>query len=94
VYDILRIDSGHFCKSTVDCAGEAMDVNVRAFRTVQQAIDSASGVADVKADTKKESSRRGGLIGGPLRARAISAARRVEIAKKASAARWRKRSTK
>jgi hypothetical protein len=64
-----------------------MDLNVRAFRTVQEALNEPS--SENKA--KKDASRKGGLIGGPSRARSISAKRRSEIAKKASAARWRKR---
>jgi hypothetical protein len=67
-----------------------MDLNVRAFRTVQEALSEKSD--EVLA--RKDASRKGGLIGGPSRARSISAARRVEIAKKASAARWRKRTAR
>lgn len=65
-----------------------MDLNVRAFRTVQEAIreDSSS------PNEKKSASRKGGLIGGPSRARSISAERRREIAQKASNARWAKAS--
>jgi hypothetical protein len=63
-----------------------MDVNVRAFRVVQAAISDSPP----PANTRKEAARKGGLIGGPSRAKTIGAARRVEIAKKASAARWRK----
>lgn len=60
-----------------------MDLNVRAFRTVQAAL------ADPAAsDKRRESARRGGLRGGPSRAIVISAERRVEIAKKANRARW------
>lgn len=64
-----------------------MDLNVRAFRTVQEALKEPSP----EKKGKKDASRKGGLIGGPSRARSISAERRLEIAKKASAARWRKR---
>jgi hypothetical protein len=64
-----------------------MDLNVRAFRTVQEALKDSS--PENKA--KKDASRKGGLIGCSSRARSISAKRRSEIAKKASAARWRKR---
>lgn len=64
-----------------------MDVNVRAFRVVQAAISEHSQVAE---DTKKASARKGGLIGGPSRAKSINAERRREIAKKASNARWSK----
>jgi general stress protein YciG len=64
-----------------------MDVNVRAFRVVQAAISE-------KQDTnpREEAGRKGGLVGGPSRAQSISRERRVEIAKKASAARWGNRS--
>jgi len=64
-----------------------MDLNVRAFRTVQAAL-SENSITEV--DTKKAASRKGGLIGGRARAASISAARRVEIAKKANIARWKK----
>jgi hypothetical protein len=63
-----------------------MDLNVRAFRVVEAAINGPS----TPPDAKKLSSRKGGLSGGPSRARSISRERRIEIAKKASAARWRK----
>jgi hypothetical protein len=62
-----------------------MDLNVRAFRTVQAAL------ADpLLPDKRKESSRRGGLKGGPARANSITKERRRDIALKASAARWKK----
>jgi hypothetical protein len=64
-----------------------MDLNVRAFRVVQAAI---SDCHENAVDAKKASARKGGLIGGPSRARSVSAIRRTEIAKKASAARWSK----
>ena len=60
-----------------------MDVNVRAFKTVQAAISGGQS-----SNPKREASRRGGLKGGPSRAKAMSKERRVEIAKKASRARW------
>lgn len=63
-----------------------MDINVRAFRTVQAALNDHS----TEQDAKKAASRRGGLIGGPARAASISAERRAEIAKKANQARWKK----
>ena len=66
-----------------------MDLNVRAFRTVQEALNEHP----TEQDTKKAASRRGGLVGGPARAASISAERRIEIAKKANAARWQKRKT-
>jgi len=65
-----------------------MDVNVRAFRVVQAAISERT-----EEDERKVSARKGGLIGGPSRAKSISAARRREIAQKASKARWAKMTT-
>jgi hypothetical protein len=64
-----------------------MDLNVRAFRVVQAAIN---GPSATPPDPKKASARKGGLKGGPSRARAISAQRRREIAQKASRTRWSK----
>jgi len=64
-----------------------MDLNVRAFRTVEAAINGLS----TSPDAKKLSSRKGGLSGGPSRASSMSKERRVEIAKKASAARWERK---
>lgn len=65
-----------------------MDVNVRAFRFVQRAINGET----TPQTAKQVSARKGGLRGGPARAKAISPARRAEIARKASAARWNKES--
>ena len=62
-----------------------MDLNVRAFRVVQ-AVTSEPTVID----KRKESARKGGLLGGPSRARSISAKRRKEIAEHANAVRWGK----
>jgi hypothetical protein len=64
-----------------------MDVNVRAFRVVQEAIN---GKCSPESE-RKSASRRGGLKGGPARAQSISSERRSEIARKASRARWAKR---
>lgn len=63
-----------------------MDLNVRAFRVVQEAVNGDSRALN----PKKETSRRGGLKGGPSRARSVSQEERIAIAKKASNARWRK----
>jgi len=64
-----------------------MDLNVRAFRVVQQATDE-----NLSTSTPKQAAaRKGGLVGGPSRAKSISHERRVEIAKKASRARWAKK---
>lgn len=67
--------------------GHDVDINVRAFRVVREAVSGASSAPT----GKKVSAQKGGLVGGPSRAKSISRERRVEIAKKASAARWRKR---
>lgn len=60
-----------------------MDLNVRAFRTVQAALSEP-----VLPDKRKVSSRKGGLRGGPSRAKSMSPQRRAEIAKQASMTRW------
>jgi len=59
-----------------------MDLNVRAFRTVQAALAEPTA-----PDKRKVAARKGGLLGGPSRGRSITAKRRIEIAKQASAAR-------
>jgi hypothetical protein len=43
-----------------------------------------------KAESRVERGRRGGLIGGKSRAERVLATRRVEIARNAARARWRK----
>lgn len=70
-----------------------MDLNVRAFRTVQEAICKRSFVVPPEKTAKKAAARKGGLLGGPSRAMSISAERRIEIARKASKARWAKSKT-
>jgi hypothetical protein len=60
-----------------------MDANVQAFRLVQRATNEA-----LTNKAKEQSSRKGGLKGGPARAKAVSPERRAEIARKASVARW------
>ncbi len=66
-----------------------MDLNARAFRTVQVALSEPSEY--VAPNPRKQSSRKGGLAGGPSRAKSISAERRSTIARQASQARWAKR---
>jgi hypothetical protein len=63
-----------------------MDVNVRAFRTVQEAINEHSN----EVSAKKSASRKGGLKGGKARAASLTPEKRASIAKKASAVRWHK----
>ncbi len=67
-----------------------MDLNVRAFRTVQEALKTGN---PTEIDARKAAARKGGLIGGPARATSISAERRAEIARKASTVRWKKQRT-
>jgi len=64
-----------------------VDINVRAFKVVQEALSGASSASSAK----KLAASKGGLIGGPSRAKSISKERRVEIARKASRTRWQKR---
>lgn len=65
-----------------------MDVNVRAFRVVQEAVNVES--SPHHENKKQQAARLGGLKGGPSRAKSISAERRREIARNASKARWKK----
>jgi hypothetical protein len=65
-----------------------MDLNVRAFRTVQAAL-----AEPIPPNKRKAASSKGGLKGGPARAKSVSSIRRKEIARKASEARWSKPST-
>ena len=69
-----------------------MDLNIRAFRVVQAATTAPKKPTEM--NSKKLAARKGGLIGGPSRARSISAERRREIAQKASKARWSKTATR
>jgi hypothetical protein len=69
-----------------------MDLNVRAFQVVQAATSEYK--EPTVTDAKRDASRKGGLIGGPSRARSVSARRRREIARAASNARWNKASRK
>lgn len=66
-------DTNALAKSIVDIAtGEQRD------ETTSDAIKAAAAVLG----------RKGGLKGGPARAKALSSKKRSEIAKKAAAARW------
>ena len=60
------------------------DLNLWAKRMV----DLATGEAEDKAATP--SARKGGLIGGKARAKALTPEQRTEIARAAAAARWKK----
>ena len=59
-----------------------MDLNVTAFRIVQKATD------ENKREGKISAGQAGGRVGGPARAKKLSAEQRKEIALKASHARW------
>jgi hypothetical protein len=63
-----------------------MDLNVTAFRIVQRLTE-----AENKEDKRTIAGRVGGRVGGPARARKLTAERRKEIADKANKARWAKR---
>jgi hypothetical protein len=67
-----------------------VDLNVRAFRLVQE----ATREIDPAVRAKQEASRRGGKLGGAARARSLSAAARRAIAQKANKARWNREETK
>lgn len=72
----LPKDTNALAKSIVDIAtGEQED------KTTSDAIKAAAAALG----------RKGGLKGGPARAKALSAKKRSEIAKKAAAARWHKK---
>ena len=69
-------DTNQKAKSIVDIAiGDSED------KVSQDAIKSAAAALG----------RKGGLKGGPARAKALSSKKRSEIAKKAAAARWHKK---
>jgi hypothetical protein len=53
-------------------------------------VDLATGEVEAKNPAAVALGRRGGLIGGKARAKALSAKRRSEIAKRAAAKRWGK----
>lgn len=61
-----------------------MDINVQAFRLVREATEESSP----EDKRKRAASRRGGLIGGQRRAKALSPEDRKKIAEKASRTRW------
>jgi hypothetical protein len=67
------------------------DVNQRAFSIVEQ----ATGLAPVESEKNPSAvslGRLGGLKGGKARAASLTSKRRQQIAKKAAAARWGKKS--
>lgn len=67
------------------------DLNQSAFSIVQQATgETVPEQIDEKKKAAKESGRRGGLIGGAVRASRLTPEQRSEIAKKAAASRWKR----
>lgn len=64
------------------------DVIGNAVRVMQIATGE---VEDNPRDPALEYARKGGLKGGKARAKSLSAKKRVEIARKAAAARWKRR---
>jgi hypothetical protein len=69
--------------------GYTMDLNVQAFRLVQAAVADPS---TPKVESR-DAARRGGIKGGRARAESLSSERRTEIARKANAARWGRKTT-
>ena len=61
-------------------------------------VDQATGEQEPNAAMRREMAKwlgaRGGQKGGPARAAALSPSRRAEIARKAAATRWKKKSDK
>lgn len=66
----------------------SLDLNVRAFRTVQAAL-----AEPVSVDKRSAAARKGGLKGGAARSIVLTKERRREIAIKANKARWKNRAT-
>jgi len=65
------------------------DVNQVAFDTLQQAIGAMpKETAEQRKAEARELGKRGGLKGGRARKKALSPAKRAEIARKAAATRW------
>jgi hypothetical protein len=62
-----------------------MDLNANAFRIVK------SLTTESKEDKRTVAARAGGVVGGPARARKLTARRRREIAIAANKARWNRK---
>jgi hypothetical protein len=75
--------------STCMLKGMKKDLNQSAFSIVQQTTgETIPEPIDEKKKAAQESGRRGGLIGGAVRASRLTPKQRSEIAKKAAAKRW------
>lgn len=65
------------------------DLNQSAFSILQQATrEEEKATVDPKQKAAQESGRRGGLIGGAVRASKLTPEQRSEIARKAAKSRW------
>lgn len=64
-----------------------MDLNVTAFRIVQNLS------TEKKADKRSSAARAGGKVGGPSRARRLTAEPRSKLAVAANMARWKREET-
>jgi hypothetical protein len=62
-----------------------MDLNSNAFRIVNTIT------TEKKDDKRSSAARAAGVVGGPARARKLTAEQRREIALKANRARWKKK---
>jgi len=67
------------------------DINKKAKSIVDIATNQEPVISDEIKLAAAALGRKGGLKGGPARAKALSSKRRSEIAKKAAAARWAKK---
>jgi hypothetical protein len=72
-------------------AAKRKDFTQIAFDVVRRATGEATAPAPSK---KQESGRKGGLVGGAVRASKLTAEQRSEIAKKAAQGRWGAKSSK
>lgn len=74
-------------------SSKSEDMNEAAFRVAAQATEEAGAAQESdRADVSAAAAalgRLGGLKGGPVRAKTLSATKRKAIAKKAAAARWK-----
>ena len=69
------------------------DENVVAHRIVDEATEDEEPTDEERSAAARLLGRRGGLKGGPARAKKLSPSRRKAIARKAATARWKKQKT-
>lgn len=74
------------------------DPNIAAFDAVRRLTGDTEGTLEQERDLRSQAAAilgaMGGKKGGPARAKALSKARRSEIAKKAAKARWKRKPSK